>query len=254
MKRKPQKIIAVLTAAEPPLAKCVHRKPTIEDASRRVLKELNFIEDLKAISCLPERLWPVEAKRILARDPDLKREYPDPIKILNFYELDMKMHRMRLGRTVQPTGDDQLHDLAPIIGALRLESMGVEFALPSARYAQTYLLKEFLLAVHDSDSKKLEDIVKFSNETRTTHINRTLWDVIFQWVQENKKPVGDYEYEIQVSTWKMPDSQDIRSFVLREKSSGRLLNFPTAESSWSKLWTQSGARDFIQMASRGPEH
>lgn len=216
----------------------VHPPMNQTQAAAILAQGQELIDRLKSVACLPEDHWPQKAKSIIESYPALGFSISD----LDSFRGEMLIEQIRLGRTVQPCGD--LDPLAPIIGAIRTKSSGVDHAVQ-------FLLNETLAAIRNGDKKTFIRIAKLSASKDTKHPNLLIWNAIFELMAAKSETAYNSRQGMVVWQSTIPDTREVRLYVLQQQLSGRFTNLPTHDKSWTRLWIDSGADMIIQKSTRG---
>ncbi len=166
--------------------------------------------------------------------------------------------RQMLGRAVQPTGE--LNDLAPVIGAIRLDDR-------ASAESKAYLAARVAHAVSEANSTVLKRLARLVDEPLGTHPNYMIWNAIREMLQKrcyqpstqasamfeshfDLRP--DFNSRGDFRTTFFPDSKEVRAYVNLPKNSGRFLALQQkSDSQWTTLWQQSGAGHIVRKGKRG---
>lgn len=174
-----------------------------EEATKIIRAELDLIDQLKHIACLPEALWLPKAISLFG--PASKRAFSEEEteEKLETYRVNMLVERMHLGRSVQPSGT--LYDLAPIVGSIRRGS-------PGKIHAVNFLLAEVLGSLGNPASPTFKLLQEFSQIPLGTHRNCRVWDAFVEVMDRKSRPLDGCAGGTEIVVTTLPNTLEVRHF------------------------------------------
>ena len=251
-----QQLCLIFPLAKPAWAKwrTVHpiillpRFPTpfehLEKQQLSIKQETQVIELMETIASLPEDQWPAAATERLKSKAAIGIPNIGAKEAIRIALGDMRIQQMRLGRSVQPIG--VLHVLAPIIGAIRRNDPGADFAT-------SFLGNQILAAIVSTDGETFRRIAEFLEAPLGTHRNCLIWDAIFELINKNSvsEIINAEGHEVLCKTFTIPDTKAVKVYVVQQQIQNRFTNLPAENGRWAQLWKESGAGRLIHKSTRG---
>ncbi len=223
----------------------------LSDVLWQIHFRLDFLSLLKQYSWMPLADHKNFAESLYERV--FRKEYNAPLSpaVLRCHLAYLECHRTMLGRAVQP--HRKLSNLAPVIGAIRLEA-------PGALLAGGYLAPLIIQATKAGDSEFLSHFRKYCQADLASHRNCQIWVAIFEILaNENFAPSKMLSVAVAPSGAKIqlrlfPNTKEVKDYVFSLTNNGadRFNDLPSDDSTFSKLLKSSGAKRFVEKAGRGP--